>query len=58
MGDLLKSKKIIAIVTIVAIAFLIGYIAGEISNSDSKAINKEKSAYELIQEGLNRIESK
>ena len=58
MGDLLKNKKIIAIVTIVAIAFLVGCIAGEISNSDSKAINKEKSAYELIQEGLNRIEGK
>lgn len=58
MGDLLKNKKFIAIVTLVTIAFLTGYIIGEIAIASSKEVRKEKSAYELIQEGINRIEGK
>lgn len=51
-----KTLKIVLIS--ISVAFLVGYTIGKISviNSNSE-ITKEKKAYELIQEGFNRIEN-
>ena len=57
MGDLLKNIRFIIAIVLLIIAFSAGYIVGDIANSNNKETDKEKSAYELIQEGLERIEN-
>ena len=57
MGDITKYKKTLAVVVIVLWCFILGYVIGVISTNKPNSVNNEndKSAHELIKEGLERI---
>lgn len=54
---LLKDRKIRILAVAIVIAFFIGFTIGEITCKKPSDYEREKSAYELIEEGMERIKN-